>query len=96
MKKSAKKKSTAKTVAKPQEEREAPTSMDSLMQQIKTAPIAKETVVANKNKIVKPSNFDAMFKEMKVSEQYTKKQNTNSINSKIMHSHKKITISRQI
>jgi hypothetical protein len=70
--------------------------MDSLMQQIKAAPIAKETDVGNKKtKISKPSKFEAIFKEMKVSEEYTKK-NTNSIILKTILSLKKITIYRQI
>jgi hypothetical protein len=50
-------------------------NMDSLIQQVKTQPIVKETDVGNnkKTKIAKPSKFEAMFKEMKVSEEYTKK-----------------------
>jgi len=49
--------------------------MDSLIQQVKAQPIVKETNVDNnkKIKIAKPSKFEAMFKEMKVSEEYTKK-----------------------
>jgi hypothetical protein len=65
----------AKEVANIWEERHEPTSLDSLMQQVKAQSIVKETNVGNnkKIKIAKPSKFEAMFKEMKVSEEYTKK-----------------------
>jgi hypothetical protein len=54
---------------------EEPTNMDSLIQQVKAQPIVKETDIVNnkKIKITKPSKFEAMFKEMKVSKEYTKK-----------------------
>jgi hypothetical protein len=49
--------------------------MDSLIQQVKAQPIVKETDFSNnkKTEIAKPSKFEAMFKEMKVSEEYTNK-----------------------
>jgi hypothetical protein len=70
-----KSKSSKKKFVNIQEERPVPANMDSLIQQVKAQPIVKETDVGNnkKTKIAKPSKFEAMFKEMKVSEEYTKK-----------------------